>query len=295
MQNHLKQDFNIKKPEKDSENYNEINGIVTRYFTLMSALGQNMYNHTKTGDNYEPDKGHEYLIHYTREYFEARPINFLTNGEHTVFKKTAAELGLHGQEAHYHDVLHGLLKDGVGMVMPKYAEILLSPKQIYPTLYFKHRTPEDIAYKLGGRMPDKEDKDNIFVIEEGSLQMVVYQLFNSDLSNDYFVTQGVQTGTISGVIDSAFPDFVKNVGSSGVTLAKLADGQQGNKITAVLGNGEESLDPKYVKEEYYDPSKGGKGRLLIMMPYPIAQLDTLGVVQMQGNSVASEIVLTTTT
>lgn len=293
MSDYLKKDFYIKRPDKSEAIFNKTNGIVTRYFTLMSALGQNTYNVSGDDAPFELGQSLEDDPRYTRKHFQRQPLKFLTNGEGTIFQKSSEEIGLEGEQAEYHKILHDLLKDGVGMQIPPETQVILDPNQPYPKLFFKEKT--DTNYSLGGQMPGLQDEDNIFVIEEQSLEMIVHQRFKPDDNDDYYVTQGVQTGAVHQVIDDTtnskppYPEFIKSVlGELGFVVLK--EGQTGNQITAVLGHSKSS---EKTKRNYYE-SQTAKGRLIIIMPYPIAQVDILGVVAMHGDS-ASEIVLTTTT
>jgi hypothetical protein len=301
MQDNLKKDFRIEKPTKDAATFEAINGIVSKYFALMGALGQSMYNLQGAEESYEKGKGLEYQLPYTRACFEADPIRFLTNGEGTIFSKSSQEIvpwtGTQA-EAEYHDTLHHLLKNGVGMKIPAFAQVILLPEQTYPVMFFKQNMGEQVSYGVGDRLPQLNDDDNIYVIQEESFQMTVHQLFKPESDNDYYVSQGVKTGKLKQAMAKqvkaaqAKLNATTSYGSTGESIAE-AEPQMGHKVKASFES--DNAQAPYINVDFYDPAKGGEGRIIITMPYPIAQLDVLGVVQMQGNSVASEIVLTTTT
>lgn len=274
-----RKDFKIES-EKSVEFFNIINKLFTNACLLTASLGQSVYNCHEDNQGDIPS-GYPYDPQFTRKIFESNPRTFLTTGRNTMFSLTVAEiLALpHGsqwignwtaEQRTNHDMLHKFLGNGVGLIIPEYADIILSPYSRIPMIYFKERTNILYDYDM---LPSLLDPDNIIVIEETVYERVVHQFSKPDGENPPNLSVGYRVGNVGN-------EFAKVIQSKDKTnlYAKGNKEQVGHKVTVKLYRPGAHPQPAHLTPEYYK-GLSKKGRLIVIFPYLIAQMDVLGATQ----------------
>ncbi|WP_299455940.1 hypothetical protein [uncultured Microscilla sp.] len=258
---------------------NEILDLSVNFLTLMACLGQTEY----AGDDFA-----------TVADFERNPQNYLTKNDKNKmkWKKTPDRLKQY---------------NGVGMKIPKNTLIILDSNILYPVIYLKEKS--DTQYGVASKFttPTIEDKDNIFIVGEESLDMAVIQNVSKYVRRDLNNTR-IQKLEESVKVEQTylFSEFLGLLNITGGSPAQELKAAQGHRMTTIIEqNPEDHTVEKYLQLDYYDCydytqpdglnpdssfEKGGK--LIIMMPYISARHDMLG--QLSFGDTDPAIILTTT-